>query len=107
MTEYFRLEFQKTNVAFEMSISGLQYNKDYYQNFNKHPRIFETINLPLKVNLGSKKLYLGLWAGLLENYCYICNQRPPISLTAKFRAKNGILKFGTKNASFGCFGQQF
>ena len=68
---YFRLEFQKTNVAFEISILefgnmqsfiqkqknfkpgpkkpylgifGLQFNKDYYQIFNQHPRICETIN---------------------------------------------------------------
>ena len=54
-----------------------------------------------------KKLYLGLWAGMLKNYCHICNQRPPIFLTAKFREKIAIFKFGTKNVLFGCFGQQF
>ena len=54
-----------------------------------------------------KKLYLGLWAGMLKNYCHICNQRPPIFLIAKFREKTAIFKFGTKNVLFGCFGQQF
>ena len=52
-------------------------------------------------------LYLGLWAGMLENYCHICNQRAPICLTAKFPAKIRIVKFGTKNILFGHFGQQF
>ena len=57
--------------------------------------------------MGPKKLYLGLWAGMLKNYGHICNQRPSICLIAKFCAKISILKFGTKNALFGCFGQQF
>ena len=48
-------------------------------------------------------LFLGLWAGMLKK----CNQCPPIFLIANFSAKMRILKFGTKNASFGCFGQQF
>ena len=52
-------------------------------------------------------LYLGLWAGMLKNYYNICNPRPPICLTAKFRAKIRILKFGIKIPLFGCFGQQF
>ena len=59
---YFGLEFQKTSVVFEISILeflktqsfiqkqkklyifGLQFNKSYYQVFNQHPRICETIN---------------------------------------------------------------
>ena len=41
-------------------------------------------------------LYLELWAGMLKNYCHICNQPPPICLTAKLCAKIGFLKFGTK-----------
>ena len=52
-------------------------------------------------------LHLGFWGGILENYCHICNQRPPIYLIAKFCAKTRILKFGTKSALFGCFWQQF
>ena len=52
-------------------------------------------------------LYLGHWAGMLKNYCHICNQRPPVYLMAKFRAKIRSFKFGIKNALFGIFGQQF
>ena len=52
-------------------------------------------------------LYLGFWAGMLKNYYHNCNQRPPICVIAKFRTKIGILKFGTKNLLFGCFGQHF
>ena len=52
-------------------------------------------------------LYLSIWAGMLKNYCDICNQHPPICLMVKFREKIRILKFGTKNALFGCFGQLF
>ena len=32
---------------------------------------------------------------------------PSVCLIAKFRAKIRILEFGTRNALFGCFGQQF
>ena len=44
---------------------------------------------------------------MLKNYCHISNQHPPNCLIAKFHAKIRILKFGNKNALFGCFGQQF
>ena len=57
--------------------------------------------------LSTKNAPLGLWVGMFRNHCHICNQRPPIYLTEKFRAKIRILKVGTKNASFGCFGEQF
>ena len=60
-----------------------------------------------RIILGRKILYLGLWAGMLNNYCHICNQSPPICLIAKFCAKIRILKFGTENALFRWFGQQF
>ena len=60
-----------------------------------------------KLGLGPKKLYLGLWVGMLKNYCHICNQRTPICLIAKFFTKIRIHKFGTKNALFGRFGKQF
>ena len=73
-------------------------------------RIWETINLyskPKKLNLGPKKLYLGLWAGMLKNNCHICKQHTPIFLTAKVFAKIRIHKFGTKNVLFVCFWQQF
>ena len=42
-----------------------------------------------------------------KSYCHISNQRPQICLIAKFSAITKILKFGTKNALFRCFGQQF
>ena len=48
-------------------------------------------------------LYLGLWDGMLKNYCDICISHPTIYLMAKFRGKIRIFKFGTKNALFGCF----
>ena len=44
-------------------IFGLQLNKNYYQNFNQHTRICETIKFHPKrktINLGLKMLYLGL-----------------------------------------------
>ena len=56
-----------------------------------------------KTNLGPKMLYLGLWAGMLKNYCHNCNQRPPFCVTAKFRTKIRILKFGTKMPYLGIF----
>ena len=54
--------------------------------------------------MGTKMVYLGLWTGMLKNYCHICDQLPPIYLIAKFHAKIRILKFGTL---FVWFGQQF
>ena len=60
-----------------------------------------------KIHLGTKMLIMGLWTGMLKNNCHVCNQRPPIRLIAKFCTKSGILKFGTKNALFRCFRQQF
>ena len=51
-------------------IFGLQLNKNYYQNFNQHTRICETIKFhrkqkqqqqQQKKKLGTKMLYLGLW----------------------------------------------
>ena len=82
----------------------LQFNKDYYQIFNQHHRICETMNFypkPEKVNLGPKKLDLGIWTEMT----HVCNKCRPISLIAKFRAKIRILKLGTKYYLFGCFGQ--
>ena len=60
-----------------------------------------------KNKLGTKKALFGPLAGMLNNCCHICNQRPPIFLIAKFREKIAISKFGNKNVLFGCFGQQF
>ena len=46
----------------------------------------------------------GVWVFWnFKNYCHICNQHRLICLIAKFCAKIRILKFGTKNALFGCF----
>ena len=47
------------------------------------------------------------WVFGLECYFHICSQHPPICQTAKLCAKIRILKFGTKNALIGCFGEQF
>ena len=77
--------------------------KNYYKNFSSAPS-----NLwKHKVFLGPKRLYLGLWAGMLKNCCHICNQHSPTYLIVKFCPKIRILKFGTKNVLSGCFGQQF
>ena len=76
-------------------IFGLQFNKNYYHIFNQYSRIYETIKFhpkQKKINLGPKMLYWGLWA---------------ICLIANFCAKIKILKFGTKNALFGCFSEHF
>ena len=43
------------------------------------------------------------WARIWKYYCHISNQRPRISLVAKFGAKTKILNFGPKNALFGYF----
>ena len=130
---YFRLEFQKSNILFVISfrefisrqsfiqnkktlnlspkapylgIFGLQFNKNYCKIFKQHSQICENkvSSKTKKIFFRPKMLYLPLWAGMLKNYCDICNQRPPIYLMAKFRAKMRILKFGFKNALFGCFG---
>ena len=58
-----------------------------------------------KENLGPKMFYVGLWDGMLKNYCHICNQRLPICLIVKFCEKIKILKLGIKTALFGCSGQ--
>ena len=60
-----------------------------------------------KKKMEAKMVYLGLWVGILKNYCHICNQSPPIVLFATFRRKTRILQFGTKNALLGWFGQEF
>ena len=92
-----------------LGIFWLQFNKNYYQIFNQYSRICETIKFHPKQNknkLRTKNALLGLSAGMFKNYCHICNQRPPIYLNEKFLAKIRILKSGTKNVLFGCFGEQ-
>ena len=74
-----------------LGIFGLQFNKNYNKIFNQHSQICETINFHLKskkINLGPKKLYLGFWVEMLENYCHICNECPPICLIEKVSCKN-------------------
>ena len=44
------------------------------------------------------------WAEVLETFCHIWNQCPRLCLTANFRTRTNMLKFGIKNALFGCFG---
>ena len=41
-------------------------------------------------------LYLGLWDGMLKNYCDICISHPTIYLMAKFRGKIRILNLEPK-----------
>ena len=52
-------------------------------------------------------LYLGHWAGMLKNYCHICNQRPPVYLMAKFRAKIRILNLEPKMPYLAFLGSNF
>ena len=48
--------------------------------------------------------YLGIFGlEVSKNYCHISNQHRRIYLTAKFRGKMKIPKFGTKNTLFGSF----
>ena len=47
-----------------LGVFGLQFNIQFYQMFNQHTRIFETIKFHpkrKKKNLGPKMFYLGLW----------------------------------------------
>ena len=94
-----------------LGIFRLQFNKNYNQIFNQCSPINETIKFQSKQKkkhkLRTKNALLGLWAGMFKSYCHACNQRLPICLIVKFRAKIRILKFGTKNALFECFGEQF
>ena len=115
------MEFQKTNVVFEISTLAFvnmqrfiqkqtKFNKNYYQIFNQYSRICETIKFHpkhKKNKLSTKNALLYLSTGIFRNYCHICNQCTPICLIAKFREKIRIHKFGTINALFKCFGEQF
>ena len=83
-----------------LGIFGLQFNKNYYQIFNQHIRICETIKFHpkwKKKKSETKNALFGSLARMLKNYCHISNKRPPNWVIAKFRAKIRILKFGTKN----------
>ena len=78
--------------------------KNYYQTFNQHTRICETIKLhPKQKNnnketkkIGTKNTLFGSLPRMLKNFCHISNKCPPNCAIAKFCAKIRILKFGTK-----------
>ena len=92
-------------------IFRLQFNKNYYQIFNRYSGSFVLWKFHPKqknnyfvqklefLNLEPKMPYLGV----LKNYFLFRNQRPRICLTAKFSVETKILKFGTKNAFFRYF----
>ena len=77
---YFLLEFLKPNVVFEMSF--LEFVN--MQHFIQKQKYYK---------LRTKNALLGLWVGTLKNDCHICDQRPPICLNAKFRAKLEFLNW--------------
>ena len=81
-----------------LGIFGLQFNKNYYQTFNQHTRICETIKFYPKQTkkFGNKNTLFGFLARMLKNFGHISNKRPPNCVIAKFCAKCRILKFGTK-----------
>ena len=90
-----------------LGILGLQFNKNYYQVFNQHTRICETIKLhpththththtQTHTQIGNKNALFGSLAGILKNYCHISYKRPPNCLIGKFRAKVRIFVFGNK-----------
>ena len=82
-----------------LGIFGLQFNKNYYQIFNQHTRICETIKFHpkrKKKNLGPKMLYFGLW---LE--CW-----KTIVIFLSFVQKLESLNLEPKNVLFKCFEQQ-
>ena len=87
-----------------LGVFGLQFNIQFYQMFNQHTRIFETIKFHpkrKKKKFRTKNALFGSLAGMLKNYCHISNKRPPNYLIAKFRANIRILKLRSKNALFG------
>ena len=81
-----------------LGIFGLQFNKNYYQTFNQHTRICETIKFhpKQKKKFGTKNTLFGSLARMLKNFGHISNKRPPNCVIAKFCAKFRILKFETK-----------
>ena len=84
-----------------LGIFWLQFDKNDCEIFNQYSHIFENIMFhpkQTKNKLRTKNVLLGLWALMFKNCCHICNHRPPICIIGNFRAKIGILKFGTKNA---------
>ena len=72
----------------------------YCQIWNQRPRIC----LTAKSRVRTKKTFF--CAATLNSYFHIWNQRPHICLIVTFCVKIKILKFGTENTWFWCFGQQ-
>ena len=57
-----------------LGIFGPQFNKSYYQIFNQHTRICETIKFhPKRKDLGSKNALFASLAGILKNHYHISN----------------------------------
>ena len=72
---YFRLEFQKSNVVFEISILELV-------------KVQSFIHKQENFKLGSKNtLFRYFWAQFNKNYNHIFNQRPRICENIKFHPK--------------------
>ena len=94
LIEYFGIEFQKTNIVFEISTLKFVYAKfcKSLQNFAKMSKF------------GTKNALFGyFWAGIWKQNCHIWNQHLWICLIAKFREIMKMPKFETKNALFGYF----
>ena len=90
-----------------LGIFGLRFDKKLLI-FNQHPRICENIKFHPKQKKYSWNKQCSNWVFGLECWkTIVIFVIPPIYLMAKFRTKIRILKFGSKNPSFGCFGQQF
>ena len=128
---YFRLEFQKTDVVFEIKnlliYNVSSKNKKSLKLGPKIPHVgilgcnliktiirflistLEFVKLQnfiqnkQKNKITTKNALLGFWTGMFKNCCHICDQRPPICLNVKFCVKIRIVKFGTKNGLFGYF----
>ena len=93
-----------------LGIFGLQCNKSYYQIFNQHTRIRETIKFHLKrkkINLEPKMLSLGLWLECWKTIVVFLINPLQIVQLQSFVQKLEFLNLEPKNDLFKCFGQQF
>ena len=90
----FRLEFEKTNVIFEVSSQG------FFSNFHAKSKI---LTFRTKIALFGH-FWTGIWK---EKHCYIWNQHPQFIPKAEFPAKRKILKFRTNNTYLGKFELKF
>ena len=68
--------------------------------------VLECLTVKFRVGIKMSKfgikntLFGHFWAGILQNYCDLWNERTRMCLNAKFGTKIKILEFGTKNAWF-------